>query len=158
MQLRNSSQTVIICTPMMQIVDREGGAECSGRLPKSPADNSVKRRFQRGSVDEVSFAGPNLGPLAAVMLGPEEGGWQMEEVVISNSREAVTQRFVGAEAMGSGAGQGAALLTPVPPDSVVYGSGDSAVFMTQVWLPLGSAAIAALPLELQLLPCHWNCQ
>ena len=44
------------------------------------ATATVRRRFQRGSIDEVAFPGPNLGPLAAIMVGPQAGNWEVEEV------------------------------------------------------------------------------
>lgn len=34
-------------------------------------------RFQRGSVDIVTFRGPDIGQLAAVWIGPESGSWRL---------------------------------------------------------------------------------
>lgn len=115
-----------------QIVGSEGGAACDRLPPRglpSAKPEIVKQRFQRGSLDEVSFAGPNLGPLEALVIGPESGSWQMDEVIISNSRETLTQRFVCRTADPS---NGTVFLTPLPNNAVVWGSGDQAVLMTPV--------------------------
>jgi hypothetical protein len=120
----------------IQIVGSEGGAACDSlptkTAPGFSAPQVIKRRFQRSSIDEVSFAGPDLGPLAAILAGPEEGAWQLSEVIVANSRQMLTQRFICRERLGREGGSGAAFMTPLPPNAVVYGSGEKAVLMTQV--------------------------
>ena len=32
------------------------------------------------------FVGPELGPLAGLMIGPEQGGWQVDEITVVSSR------------------------------------------------------------------------
>lgn len=51
---------------------------------------------QEGSVDEVSFIAPELGPLAAIMVAPEGGSWVCDEVDVYSSRSNHTDRLVGA--------------------------------------------------------------
>ena len=66
----------------MQRVDRYpdvGEADANLALYSSP-------RFNRGDVDEVSFASPDLGCPAAIWIAPEAGGeWFLEEVELSCS-------------------------------------------------------------------------
>jgi hypothetical protein len=116
---------------VLQIVGPEGGASCDLLPPQTPVSQSnvIKRRFQRGSVDEISFVGPNLGSLDALVIGPEMGKWQLDEVIVSNSREALTQRFVWRDGLSE---EGAMFLTPLPKDSIIYGSGDQAIIMSPV--------------------------
>ncbi len=47
---------------------------------------------QEGAIDEVSFGAPELGPLAALIVGPEQGRWLCEEVDVSSSRTGHTDR------------------------------------------------------------------
>ena len=37
-------------------------------------------------MDEVSFLGPELGALAALLVGPEAGGWTLDEANVSSAR------------------------------------------------------------------------
>lgn len=74
------------CTP--------GGASpvCSRlrhHLSSSPCPSQ-----QEGAVDEVSFRAPELGPLSALLVGPEAGCWVCEEVDVSSSRTGHTDRCV----------------------------------------------------------------
>ncbi len=78
-----------------------------------------------------SHAGPELGPLASLMVAPEEGSWRVDEVTVSSSRSRHTDRFVCRDPLGS-SGQSMGFLAPVPQDAVVYGSGESAVILTRV--------------------------
>lgn len=48
--------------------------------------------LQEGSVDEVSFMAPELGPLAAIMVAPEGGSWMCDEVDVYSSRSNHTDR------------------------------------------------------------------
>ena len=45
-------------------------------------------------MDEVSFRAPELGPLSALLVGPEAGRWVCEEVDVSSSRTGHTDRCV----------------------------------------------------------------
>lgn len=49
--------------------------------------------MQEGSVDEVSFIAPELGPLAAVLVAPEGGSWVCNEVDVYSSRSNHTDRY-----------------------------------------------------------------
>jgi hypothetical protein len=49
--------------------------------------------MQEGSVDEVSFIAPELGPLAAVLVAPEGGSWVCDEVDVYSSRSNHTDRY-----------------------------------------------------------------
>uniref|UniRef100_A0A061R9H7 DUF7755 domain-containing protein n=1 Tax=Tetraselmis sp. GSL018 TaxID=582737 RepID=A0A061R9H7_9CHLO len=115
----------------------EAGANCSvSEVPQTPSSQwnskSVKHRFREGSVDEESFMAPELGPLSAVIIGPEDGAWRLHEVNISSSRTGHSDRFICRQRMGcKNSERSAAYLTPVPEDAVVYGSGESAVIMSK---------------------------
>lgn len=146
--------------------------------------------LQEGSVDEVSFMAPELGPLAAIMVAPEGGSWVCDEVDVYSSRSNHTDRwvespmtghakptavlvsrhspsclllartictgaaevcffawalcaciahvglccrFVCRQRLGGRKGEPAAYLTPVPPNAVVYGTGDAARIISKVW-------------------------
>lgn len=82
---------------------------------------------------QESFLGPELGPLSALIVGPEEGTWRLHEINICSSRSGHNDRFVCRERMGDGVKDRSAIyLTPVPEDAVVYGSGESAVILSKV--------------------------
>lgn len=68
----------------------------------------------------------------AILVGPECGAWKLTEVVVSNSRLALTQNFVCRQHLGTKWGKGAALIPAVPPGAVVYGSGDTAILLSAV--------------------------
>lgn len=38
-------------------------------------------------------AGPELGPLAGLMVGPEQGGWQVDEITVVSSRTGHVDRY-----------------------------------------------------------------
>lgn len=40
------------------------------------------------------FVGPELGPLAGLMIGPEQGGWQVDEITVVSSRTGHVDRWV----------------------------------------------------------------
>lgn len=42
------------------------------------------------------YAGPELGPLAGLMVGPEQGGWQVEEITVVSSRTGHVDRYLPA--------------------------------------------------------------
>ena len=79
--------------------------------------------------DLAPGAAAELGPLASLLLAPEEGSWGVDEVTVSSSRTGHTDRFVCKEPLGAA---GAGFLSPVPPGAVVYGSGETAVVLTKV--------------------------
>jgi hypothetical protein len=81
---------------------------------------------------QVCFIGPDIGPLKAIIVGPEQGAWQLDEVVVSSSAGSHTQRFMCREHLGRKNGKGAAVLKVVPDGKVVYGSGDSATLISVV--------------------------
>ncbi len=66
-------------------------------------------------MDEVSFLAPDLGALSGILVGPEAGSWQLEEVHVASSRTAHIDRCAaGGEsacvrwgAGGAGSGRGA---------------------------------------------------
>mmetsp|Transcript_41844 Transcript_41844/g.99258 ORF Transcript_41844/g.99258 Transcript_41844/m.99258 type:complete len:392 (-) Transcript_41844:120-1295(-) len=135
----------------------EAGANCSvSEVPQTPSSQwnskSVKHRFREGSVDEESFMAPELGPLSAVIIGPEDGAWRLHEVNISSSRTGHSDRFICRQRMGcKNSERSAAYLTPVPEDAVVYGSGESAVIMSKV-LRGGRTSPPSLP---RTAVCAW---
>lgn len=99
-----------------------------------PSDGlSIIERFQQGDVDEVSFAGPDLGPIRGLLIGPESGSWRVDEVAMLASNTSKTEKFVCRDQLGGKRGDGAALLLPIAPDSVLYGSGQAAMTLTKVW-------------------------
>ncbi|KXZ42823.1 hypothetical protein GPECTOR_116g355 [Gonium pectorale] len=104
------------------------GGGLTGRPPPPPPP---KRRFQEGVVDEVSILVPELGPLAGVLVGVESGTWYLDEMDVSSSRTHHLDRFVCRRMLGGVAGEGAAMLTPVPVGAVVYGEGESAVVLSK---------------------------
>eukprot|EP00879_Flechtneria_rotunda_P005442 GHRR01005735.1.p1 GENE.GHRR01005735.1~~GHRR01005735.1.p1 ORF type:complete len:405 (+),score=150.85 GHRR01005735.1:874-2088(+) len=126
---------------MEQVCDVAGadtGADCSAlssrdKEPSWPGGKrpQVKPRFQEGSVDEVSFLAPELGSLAAIMLAPEGGTWMCNEVDVFSSRTKHSDRFVCRQRLGGRKGDPAVYLTPVPPNAVVYGTGDAARIITK---------------------------
>lgn len=81
---------------------------------------------------QVCFIGPDIGPLKAVVVGPEEGAWNLDEVIVSSSAGARTQRFMCREHLGQKSGKGAAVLKVVPEGKVVYGSGERATLISVV--------------------------
>ncbi len=93
-----------------QVVDELVGANCkdvtpgepSAALPAWPGGKvpPIKARFQEGSVDEVSFLAPELGPLAAILVAPESGTWSLDEVHVCSSRTNHMDRW-GSYACGS---------------------------------------------------------
>ncbi|KAJ9534589.1 hypothetical protein QJQ45_022192, partial [Haematococcus lacustris] len=128
-----------------------GQASSPGAVPCSPG--AVRRRFETGAVDEVSFLAPDLGPLAALLVGPESGSWALQELQVAASPSGLNARFVCQRLLGSEAGQGAAYLTPVPAGAVVYGSGGSARTLSQAQASsLRAASLSAYQqLKAQLL-------
>ncbi|KAF6257027.1 hypothetical protein COO60DRAFT_1526268 [Scenedesmus sp. NREL 46B-D3] len=118
------------------LVGEESGADCSVSSMDAAAwpagkEPAPKLRFQEGSVDEVSFVAPELGDLAAIMVAPEGGSWMCDEVDVSSSRTSHTDRFVCRKRLGGRKGEPAAYVTPVPPNAVVYGSGEAARVITK---------------------------
>lgn len=119
-----------------QIVDVAAGANCALALKSSghkpTGSSSVSQRFLQGDVDEVSFMGPELGQITALIVGPESGSWNLDEVTVTSSRTEQTTLFICREVLGGRNRDGAAFLTPVPLNTVQYGSGASGVSLTKV--------------------------
>ncbi|KAG7672730.1 hypothetical protein Ndes2526B_g08207 [Nannochloris sp. 'desiccata'] len=113
------------------------GANCSfaldaaARRASSLTSQPLLRRFQEGSIDEISFLGTEIGPLSAVVVAPECGTWRCDELDVSSSRSGDTSRFVCRDDVGDRGTHAAAYLRPVPPGGVVYGSGDSSVVLSK---------------------------
>ena len=95
--------TLTHCIHPRQVVDYSSGANCfiaidgidrqsgqRGNTNSGPAP--TKHRFLEGGVDEVSFLGPELGPLRALLVGPEAGRWYCDEVDVYSSRTGHTDR------------------------------------------------------------------
>ncbi|KAA6419959.1 MAG: hypothetical protein FRX49_10149 [Trebouxia sp. A1-2] len=113
-----------------QIANRETGANCKN-VSLHRGKTVIKQRFQTGSIDEVCFLGPELGPLAGLMIGPEQGGWQVDEITVVSSRTGNVDRFLCRQRLGYRADKNAEYLMPVPLESVVYGSGETAVVLSK---------------------------
>lgn len=120
-------------TDICKVADEQVGANCA--VATASTNNwrpgQVKLRFQEGSIDEISVLAPDLGPLSALLLSTGNGTWTVDEVIVSSSRTRHMDRFVCRRKLGSKSGNSAAYMTPVPPDAVVYGSGDSALVLTK---------------------------
>src|SRR5579875_3242424 len=68
----------------------------ASKLPQAQALRSYCMKFTSkltGS-SRVACSGPDLGPLASIMVAPEEGAWRCDEVTVSSSRSRHTDRFV----------------------------------------------------------------
>lgn len=99
-----------------------------------------RTRFQRGCVDEVSFAAPDLGsPLAAVVVSPQGGGfggnstWRVDEVSVATTSQRPGEpaaRFVF-KGEAAGGSRGALAAAAVPLDAVVVGAGERAAVLTK---------------------------
>ncbi len=131
---------------------------CGGALHTSAPDNgtgSMAAGTQPGRVTRPAArarAAAELGPLASLLLAPEQGTWGVDEVTVASSRTGHTDRFVCREPLG---GAGAGFLAPVPPGAVVYGSGEAAVVLSRA-RPPGPRAARALP-AVQFGPAR-NCR
>ncbi|XP_024393163.1 uncharacterized protein [Physcomitrium patens] len=70
---------------IMLLLIGEGGEALMQRiLPvQDSVANSASLRFQRGSVDEVNFRGPNLGRISALWIAPESGTWRLEQATVT---------------------------------------------------------------------------
>lgn len=113
------------------------GADCVRIMGgETPTESSYsKHRFLSGTTTEVSFVGPNLGPLAAVIVGPQSGTWGCSEVVVSSSADngAVSSKFLSKERnriMGDDPMYSAQYLVRVPLGSVMYGEGPDAKILS----------------------------
>lgn len=100
--------------------------QATSRIDTLPAG---KPRFVQGGVDEVSFLGPEVGPIQSLLVAPDMGSWRLEEATVSSSRSKHASRFVCGEMLGVNGGAG--FLAAVPPEAVVYGSGESLVVLTR---------------------------
>ena len=116
------------------------GADCSMIMgsPAPPRDGSngySRIRFQSGDVNEISFVGPDLGELEALLVGPQSGTWGCEEIVVSSSaeKERASTKFLCKESrslLGSDPMHSAAYMIAVPLGTIVYGEGESAKILS----------------------------
>lgn len=116
------------------------GADCSMIMgsPAPPRDGSngySRIRFQSGDVNEISFVGPDLGELEALLVGPQSGTWGCEEIVVSSSaeKERASTKFLCKESrslLGSDPMHSAAYMTAVPLGTIIYGEGESAKILS----------------------------
>lgn len=105
-----------------------------------------------------AHAGPELGPLESIMVGPESGTWQASEITIVSSRTRRTARFVCRDRLGTKAAS-AAFLAPVPPDCVIMGSGEAATILTKVGAGLVVASrFLRSGVKVPLLNCVVQCR
>eukprot|EP01024_Parvocaulis_polyphysoides_P008365 TRINITY_DN12487_c0_g1_i2.p1 TRINITY_DN12487_c0_g1~~TRINITY_DN12487_c0_g1_i2.p1 ORF type:complete len:374 (-),score=33.13 TRINITY_DN12487_c0_g1_i2:72-1031(-) len=115
------------------VVSGDSGAACSlfFSKPQKQAYTGqpiLKERFREDSLDEVFFVGPELGDLAGVLVGPESGAWQLNELQVTSSRSKKIHHFRCRERLGEG-GISATYLYPHSPNAMVYGEANSsAVF------------------------------
>ena len=106
------------------------GADCSlimGSPTPSPSSYN-KHRFLSGTTTEVSFVAPDLGPLEAVIVGPQSGTWGCSEVVVSSSADvgAMSSKFLSKDRggiLGEDPMHSASYLVRVPLGSILYGEG-----------------------------------
>jgi len=120
--------------------DIPAGADCSMIMgsPAPPRDGSngySRIRFQSGDVNEISFVGPDLGELEALIVGPQSGTWGCEDIVVSSSaeKERASTKFLCKEnrsLLGSDPMHSAAYMIAVPLGTVVYGEGESAKILS----------------------------
>mmetsp|Transcript_15456 Transcript_15456/g.26744 ORF Transcript_15456/g.26744 Transcript_15456/m.26744 type:complete len:469 (+) Transcript_15456:12-1418(+) len=127
----NDPEAALACFDRVcQVVDASVGVDChtiksvpaAGSAATSPSaevfltktPRTPQPRFLQGRVDEVMFLAPELGPLAGVLVGIEQGTWMLDEMTVSSSRTQHVDRFVCRRLLGGQPGLGAAFLTPVP--------------------------------------------
>lgn len=114
------------------------GADCSLIMGSPTPSTSAysKHRFLSGAVTEVSFVATNLGPLSAVIVGPQSGTWGCSEVVVSSSAEhgGCSSKFISKEGsnvvLGNDPLYSAAYLSRVPQGTVIYGQGENAKILS----------------------------
>ena len=106
------------------------GADCSLIMgsPTPTVSRYNKHRFLSGTTTEVSFVSPDLGPLSAVIVGPQSGTWGCSEVVVSSSADVgvASSKFLSKDRggiLGQDVLQSASYLVRVPQGSIVYGEG-----------------------------------
>ena len=109
---------------------QQDSSSASNDSSNNNSKQKARRHFQEGNIDEFCFLSPDLGPLSSIIIGPESGSWYCEEINVSCSSTGHTDRFVCRDVLG-GKDRPAAFLTPIPPGSVVYGSGDAALLLTK---------------------------
>lgn len=107
--------------------------------------SSTKQRFLQGAVDTVRVSNPQLGTLtgwtlpfvycnaykscSGLLIGPELGTWNLDEVLVQSEATGETMKFICRKNLGTKTDP-AALLTPLPPGTVLYGSGSAALHLT----------------------------
>lgn len=106
--------------------------EISFQLQNKPFSPLKPYRFLEGSVDEVSFLGPELGALRGLLVGPEQGRWFCDEIDVYSSRTGHTDRSGGCGGLGlrvrglEGAEEGAVgsvMSTPCAPATLTGQAG-----------------------------------
>ena len=109
------------------------GADCSLIMgsPTPTVSSYNKHRFLSGTTKEVSFVAPDLGPLSAVIVGPQSGSWGCSEVVVSSSADVGvgSSKFLSkdrGDILGEDALLSASYLVRVPQGSIMYGEGQGA--------------------------------
>ena len=109
------------------------GADCSLIMgsPTPTVSSYNRHRFLSGTTTEVSFVAPDLGPLSAVIVGPQSGTWGCSEVVVSSSADlgVTSSKFVSKERaglLGEDVLHSASYLVRVPLGSIMYGEGQEA--------------------------------
>ncbi|PIN11840.1 hypothetical protein CDL12_15565 [Handroanthus impetiginosus] len=77
--LSDMSSGILLC-----LID-ENGSSILQRLPATSCgtDTYETLHFQRGSVDEFTFEGPNLGRIEAIWIGSESGQWRIAGISLS---------------------------------------------------------------------------
>jgi len=111
-------------------------AAAAARAPPPP-----RERFAPGAIDEFSFAAPDVGPLAAIVLAPDDGEWACDEVSVARAAApAEPARFV---LRTPATASSAAAAPAVPRDAVVVGAGEGAAVLTRA----EAAALRAAGLE-----------
>lgn len=124
--------------------DRKGSLHFITPL-RETEESSTKQRFLQGAVDTVRVSNPQLGLLtgyylpfvyciayelcSGLLIGPESGTWNLDEVHVQSEATGETMKFICRRELGTKTDP-AALLTPLPPGTVLYGSGSTALHLT----------------------------
>jgi hypothetical protein len=117
--------------------DIPSGADCSLIMgsPTPTGSNYCRHRFLSGSTTEVSFVAPDLGHLAAVIVGPQSGTWGCSEVIVSSSADngVTSSKFLSKDRsriLGEDPMYSASYLVRVPYGSILYGEGTDAKILS----------------------------
>lgn len=66
---------------------------------------------------------------SGLLIGPESGTWNLDEVLVQSEATGETMKFICRKELGTKTDP-AALLTPLPHGTVLYGSGSTALHLT----------------------------